>query len=177
RYFLCEVLSVFLFVFCWYKFGASFLFVKTIIFWFCLLILFFTDLDSMVLPNEITVPIIFTGFLFNAWQHQILFSLKGALFGFAVFFLIAKAAKLFYKQEALGGGDIKLITAIGAFWGFKITLFTVYISFLLGGIIGLLLIAFKFKKTKDQLAFGPFIIIGYFLAFEFADKIANFLFG
>jgi leader peptidase (prepilin peptidase)/N-methyltransferase len=71
----------------------------------------------------------------------------------------------------MGGGDIKLMGAMGAFLGLRAAVLALLISFILGGIIGLLLIVFKIKSRKDYIPFGPFLALGTIIAMLFYDEI------
>jgi leader peptidase (prepilin peptidase)/N-methyltransferase len=177
RYLIVELLTVTLFLVNWHIFGLSYLFFKLTFFCCCLLILFFTDMETYTLPNTITLPLIVIGFSLNIYEHNIIDSLYGIACGFLVYFTIGLVAKLIYKAEAMGGGDMKLGAGIGAFWGLKITALSIYFSFIIGGFFGALLLVLKIKKRKDPIPFGPAIILGFLFTFFYGEALWKLYFG
>jgi leader peptidase (prepilin peptidase) / N-methyltransferase len=173
RYLLVELLNIALILSCFYVYGFSFLFFKTYIFMFGLLIIFFTDLKEQIVPDSISISFIILGLASAIYEKNILDSIYGLIIGFSIFFIIGFIAKLYYKKDALGFGDVKLIAAIGSFWGTKIMLLTTYFSFLIGGIIGLILIISGLKKRTDYIPFGPSIIIAFVTILVWGNKIWN----
>ncbi|MGB0453861.1 MAG: prepilin peptidase [Bacteriovoracaceae bacterium] len=119
----------------------------------------FIDLDFKILPDSINLilGILFFSYsvIFQGWQFLIL----GGVVGFLIPFLVTYA---FYKikgQIGLGGGDIKLYTALGLILGPIGVIHNIFLSCFLGSIIGIVLILFK-KMTKDNpMPFGPSIIL------------------
>ncbi|RAP31503.1 2-succinyl-5-enolpyruvyl-6-hydroxy-3-cyclohexene-1-carboxylic-acid synthase [Candidatus Marinamargulisbacteria bacterium SCGC AG-410-N11] len=91
---------------------------------------------------------------------------------------------LFAKQyqwpvlvNPLGGGDIKLMGAIGILWGIKVTFITLYLSFIIGGIFSLILFITKQKKAKDYMSFGPSIGIASIIALFWGELLWNHFVG
>ncbi|MCG3148012.1 MAG: hypothetical protein PCFJNLEI_01454 [Verrucomicrobiae bacterium] len=76
-------------------------------------------------------------------------------------------------REAMGLGDVKLLAAIGAFLGWKATLFTVFTSSLLGGLVGLLLIVFRQTNWQGRIPYGPYIVVGATLWIFFGQEILH----
>jgi leader peptidase (prepilin peptidase)/N-methyltransferase len=177
RYFIVEILSVANVALCWMAFGMSGLFFKTTLFISCLIILFFIDLEHFLLPDVITLPLIAIGLIWGAIDGNIKDVALGSVVGFSVYFIIAFLAKLYYKKDALGGGDMKLGAAIGAFWGLKMALLSIYFSFLFGGAFGIALIVMKKRKLADHLAFGPAMILAFLFAFIWGEKIVKAYLG
>ena len=177
RYLLVELISLTLSLSLFYLFGPTPLFIKTLLFSLCLVILFFTDLETFIIPNSISYLLIATGLLWNISSKTHIDSLKGILIGFTIFYSIGFLSKLYYKKDTLGGGDLKLIMGIGAYWGIKTVIIASYLSFLIGGIIGLTLILAKKKKKTDYVPFGPSIIIGTSLAIPYTNSIWTYYFG
>jgi leader peptidase (prepilin peptidase)/N-methyltransferase len=86
-------------------------------------------------------------------------SLLGILAGGGFLYLIAVGYELLTKREGMGGGDIKLLAMIGAFLGWKSLFFVVFMSSILGAVVGVALIAIKGKDMKYAVPFGPFLSI------------------
>ncbi|MFH0948062.1 MAG: A24 family peptidase [Elusimicrobiota bacterium] len=95
-------------------------------------------------------------------------SLKGALFGGVLLYLIAFLGSKIYKKEVMGGGDIKLLAAGGSFLGVQNIFLALFIACLIGGITGLFLILIKNKKKSDFIPFGPFISISLLIVFFYS---------
>jgi len=117
-----------------------------------LLIISFIDIKKMIIPDSI----LFLGFTIS-FTYLMLCDLLdidnflGAIVGFIIFLAIALIT------NAMGGGDIKLMTLIGFVFGVRGVLFITILSFVIGAIISILLLVFKRKQNKDNIAFGPFI--------------------
>ncbi len=73
--------------------------------------------------------------------------------------MIAVGYELLTKREGMGGGDIKLLAMIGAFLGWKSLFFVVFMSSILGALVGIVLILIKGKDMKYAVPFGPFLSI------------------
>jgi len=97
-------------------------------------------------------------------------SLLGAGFGFFLFYGVSILFHLASKKEGLGGGDIKLITAIGAFIGLKGILFTIFIS----SIIAVVMILLSKHDLKKYFPYGPFIILGTTIYIFFGNSLINY---
>ena len=146
---------------------------------------FFIDLEHMIIPNGLVITGLVGGVgagLYNAfvnpleiygddkWWNPFL----GAVIGFGVLLIVALLAHLVYgSEEAMGGGDIKIFAPIGLFLGWKMTLVTFFISVVLAGFIGFLLILLKIKDRKSGIPFGPFIVAGTFLTYLFGWDLLN----
>ncbi|MFH1561735.1 MAG: prepilin peptidase [Patescibacteria group bacterium] len=161
RYFLVELTTglMFLFLFWRYWLAGWPVFLYLAIAW-CLLAIFLFDWDYQIIPDRLvvallvlTVPLVFqSGLLLN----NLLVGLIA--FGFLLFL------HLITKGKGMGLGDVKLAFFIGFFLGFPRTIWAFYIAFLTGAVLGVILILLKRKKFGQTIAFGPFLILGVFLA-------------
>ena len=84
----------------------------------------------------------------------------GMLVGGGIFLLITLLGGLVYGKEAMGLGDVKLMGALGLYFGFANIIIVALISFLIGAILSILLILLRIKKMDEYIPFGPFIVIG-----------------
>ena len=96
------------------------------------------------------------------------------LIGMGLFFLIRSVGSVVFKKEAMGIGDIKLIGALGCFWGFSSILWISYLSFLIGGVIALVFLVVKGKKQAQVIPFGPAILIAACLVAFFIEPLMVF---
>ncbi len=92
------------------------------------------------------------------------YSLSGAFIGAAIVLFLMIIGKVIWKKEAMGGGDLKLLAAIGAFLGWKGVFLSIFFGSILGTIISLALIYSKKKTWDDYVPFGPYLAIGAILA-------------
>ena len=140
----------------------------------CFLIIIFTyDLKHFIIPNQVIYPAIVIAFfyqLFNLWNFKpLLFPVFSAVFASAFFFSIV----LISQGKWMGMGDVKLAFLMGLLLGFPQILLALFLAFLIGAIIGLSLIMLKKKTLKSEVPFGPFLIIGTFIAMFWGEKIIN----
>jgi len=115
--------------------------------------LFFIDLKHHRLPNILTLPGIALGLLLSASLGQIKAAVLGALAGGGLLFIVAVITR-----GGLGMGDVKLQAMVGAFLGLQGMLVSLTIGIILGGVIGLILLALRLKGRKDMVPYGPFLI-------------------
>ncbi len=161
HYFLVELLTPVLLMLLFSNQNAQFsiVFFKYAIFISFGLIIFFIDLYHYIIPDKLSLPLIVIGLIFSFLPNTDVIWISaciGALSGFLVFLFIAFFFQKATGKDSLGGGDIKLIAAIGAFLGVWGTLFTVLFSSLIALVI---LIILKHDRKK-HFPFGPFLIIG-----------------
>ncbi len=161
HYFLVELLTPALLIILFASLGAKFsiVYLKYVIFISFGLIIFFIDLYHYKIPDHLSLPLIAIGLIFSFLPNtdvNWISSGIGALSGFLLFLFTAYFFQQITGKESLGGGDIKLIAAIGAFLGVWGTLFTVLFSSLIA--IAILLIL-KHDRQK-HFPFGPFLIVG-----------------
>ncbi|MFA7204487.1 MAG: prepilin peptidase, partial [Candidatus Caldatribacteriota bacterium] len=127
-----------------------------------LIIISFIDLKVEIIPDTISLPFIVIGFLLSFFLRNInpLDSMLGIITGGGSLLLVAIFGSKLFKKEAMGGGDIKLAAMIGAFFGWKLTLLSLFLSFFLGSIIGIIVLAASKDKSNNIIPFGPFIALG-----------------
>ncbi len=177
RYPLVEILTgiLFLLSFLHHPIGLSFLsfllLLKNLVFISLLLPIFFIDLDKQIIPNSLSYMIIVTGLIFGGLTGSLLPNLVGAMIGGALFMTIRLLGSFFLKEEAMGMGDIKLATGIGAFLAWKVGLISFFISFLLGAVIVIILLLTHLKKKKDKIPFAPFLIGATLISLFLGDKL------
>jgi len=159
RYPLIEALSGLFFTLVFYRFGWQ---AVTLVYWLfvaALIVITFIDLDHQIIPDVISLPGIVVGFLcafVTPWLSWI-DSLLGILLGGGSLYLVAVGYEMLTKKEGMGGGDIKLLGMIGAFLGWKAVLPVVFISSLLGTVVGVPLMLAKRADGKLAIPFGPFL--------------------
>ena len=129
-----------------------------------LLSAFMIDLKLQIIPNRLNLSIFEIGLIFTFVES--IFSidlaignLLGAIVGAGIFLIITLLGGLIAGKEAMGFGDVKLMGAIGLYFGWMNIIAISLIAFLIGAIISIGLIISKKKKTDEYIPFGPFIVI------------------
>lgn len=158
-----------------YKFGiqqtivANLDLFKFIILTPMLLSAFIIDYKSQIIPNRLNLTIFEVGiifaFLYGLSDVAITINmLLGMIVGGGIFLFITLIGGLFYGKEAMGFGDVKLMGALGLFFGFSNIIIITLVSFLIGAILSIMLLVTKMKKSDEYIPFGPFIVIAAFIS-------------
>jgi len=178
---IVELLCIGLSLFAWWYFQDPFRYLA----YFCLLvvplvIITFIDIFHLIIPDIISIPGIFVGIgvhvLFEShgfYLHAFIDSLIGAIGGGALLFIVAYVYEKLKKQEGLGGGDIKLIAMLGAFFGWKASLFILLMSSIMGSVVGLFLILVLRKDKKYPIPYGPFLALAGLLNLFFGERFVS----
>jgi leader peptidase (prepilin peptidase)/N-methyltransferase len=175
RYPSIELFTAILFTVVWLKYplfqesGLDFRFVAYWVLAFGLVLGSFVDLDEMWIPDRCTIGGMIIGPIFSflipsmhgAESHVagLIQSLIGLAFGFGLLWSVSFLGRLILKKDAMGFGDVKLMGALGAFLGLESVIFIVFISSLLGSVIGISFIAAGKKELQSKIPFGPYIAL------------------
>jgi leader peptidase (prepilin peptidase)/N-methyltransferase len=158
-----------------WKFGYSSVSFFAWIFTFSLISLTFIDFDTQLLPDDITLPLLWLGLLFNL-NHgftDIKSSVIGAAAGYLILWSVYWLFKLIRGKEGMGYGDFKLLAAIGAWFGWKLLPAVILLSSTLGAVIGIALIVITKRGKEVPMPFGPFLAIGGIAALFFGQQLAS----
>jgi len=137
----------------------------------CFLILIFIyDLKHYIIPDQIIYSAILISFLYLLAANYLITNAILSALGASGFFLLIY---LVSRGQWLGFGDVKLAFLMGLFLGFPYILVALFLSFFIGAIVGLLLIAKGKKTLKSEVPFGPFLVIGTIIAFLYGQKLIN----
>ena len=178
HYLLVEILTPLLFIILFYRFGNVFslIYLKYLLLFSIGLMIIFIDIFHKIIPDVLSLPLILTGIIFSLFPQtdiSLSSSLIGAGSGFFLFVLIAMIFKYITKRDSLGGGDIKLIAALGTFTGLYGIIFIIFISSVLS-LVTLIIIKHDLKK---EFPFGPFLIFGSFLYIILGDYLISVYLG
>ena len=148
---------------------ANFDLIKFMILTPMLLSAFVIDYRLQIIPNRLNLTIFEIGiifaFLYGLSDVAITINmLLGMLAGGGIFLLITLLGGLFYGKEAMGFGDVKLMGALGLYFGLSNIIIITLVSFLIGAILSIILLVTKLKKSDEYIPFGPFIVIATFLS-------------
>jgi len=162
RYPIVEALAVLIGVLALWHFGLTWDALRAFVFGLALVAVMFTDVETRLIPDVITLPGIVVGLLFQLHPSPrgVLDGLAGCLLAGGIFYLIAWLSPLVFGREGMGGGDIKLAAMMGAFLGWKLVLVAIYFAVMAGGVCAILLLVTGQRQLGQYLAFGPFLALG-----------------
>ncbi|WP_026487528.1 prepilin peptidase [Caldanaerobius polysaccharolyticus] len=168
RYIAVELITGLSFVLLMWRFGISVegLFKALLV---CELIsLSFIDAEFMVIPDKILAVGFIGGIVYRLMDSAGVYDyLLGILLGFGLLLAIVLIT------GSMGMGDAKLMGVIALYVDWKLVLATLFLSFVIGAVVSLILMAFRIKGHKDYIPFGPFISIGAFVSILFGYQIVN----
>ncbi len=141
------------------KFGPTPIFAVLFLFCCAMVVLTFIDLEHRIIPDAITLPGIVIGFAVSFFVPHFgwLNSLIGIVAGGGSLLLIAYLYQAIAKKDGMGGGDIKLLAMMGAFFGWKAVLFIIFAASLVGSVIGVGVMLMQKKDSTLAIPFGPFL--------------------
>jgi leader peptidase (prepilin peptidase)/N-methyltransferase len=124
-----------------------------------LIALTFIDFDTQLLPDSITLPLLWLGLLFNLWQTYtpIETAVVGAMAGYLALWSVFWLFKLATGKEGMGYGDFKLLAALGAWLGWQMLPAIILLSSLVGAVVGIALIVIARRGRNVPIPFGPYL--------------------
>ncbi|MCE9969669.1 A24 family peptidase [Aeromonas salmonicida] len=140
-----------------------------------LVALTFIDLDKMLLPDQLTLPLLWGGLLFNLLGGYVPLgdAVIGAMAGYLVLWSLYWAFKLLTGKEGMGYGDFKLLAALGAWLGWQALPIVLLLSSLVGAIFGIGLILLRNHHQSKPIPFGPYLAIAGWIALLWGDSITR----
>ena len=159
-------------------FGATWLTVAILLCSWCLLVLTLIDFDHQLLPDNITLPLLWLGLLVNAVDLGFGVSLQesviGAIAGYLSLWSVYWVFKLATGKEGMGYGDFKLLAALGAWMGWQALLPIIILSSLVGAVFGIFVIVVMGRDRSIPMPFGPFLAGAGFLMLIWGPQINAF---
>lgn len=139
----------------------------------CLIALSFIDIDHQLLPDSITLPLVWLGLFLSllpiyANSHD---SIIGAIAGYTSLWSIYHLFRLLTGKEGMGYGDFKLLAVFGAWLGWQYLPLIILLSSLVGAVIGIFLIVFRKHDVGKPIPFGPYLAMAGWLALVWGDVI------
>lgn len=167
RYALVELLTGVVFAVLFLRFGRPW-FAAHAVFFAILLVIFFIDLDHQIIPNRLVAVLLALALFYRTVSPEAAMKegLAGAALGGVFFFLLAVVSR-----GGMGGGDVKLVTALGLWFGWAKLLPLLFFAFLGGGLAGMFLLMTGKKGRKDGIAFGPFLVLAAFVVAVWGEII------
>lgn len=179
RYPLVEAFTSIISGFIAWHFGYSFIAFAAMIFAWAIITLAMIDLDTQLLPDDITLPLLWLGLLVNLFGvfTDIRSAIIGAATGYLFLWLIFWIFKLATGKEGMGYGDFKLLAAIGAWFGWSMLPLVILFSSFTGAIIGAGIIFVSKEKKNIPIPFGPFLAIGALIALFWGEQLIHMYFA
>ena len=179
RYPLIEIVAALLALAAAYRFGPTPQAVAVIGLLWVLLALTAIDIDTQLLPDNLTLPLLWAGLIVNSFGLFIPLStaLWGAILGYLVLWSVYWAFKLVTGKEGMGYGDFKLLAALGAWLGWQMLPVIILLSSVVGAIVGISLIVLRGRDRNIPIPFGPYLAGAGALAVFFGNALLGAYFG
>ncbi|MGY0578475.1 MAG: prepilin peptidase [Paraglaciecola chathamensis] len=175
RYPLIELGTALCSVWIAWHFGYSWSALAGVVMTWILVALIFIDIDTMLLPDQLTLPLLWMGLLFSIVNPAVTSadSIIGATVGYLSLWSVYWAFKLLTGKEGMGYGDFKLLAALGAWMGWQYLAIVVLMSSLVGAVIGISVLSFQGKDKGQAIPFGPYLAIAGWLTLLYGDWIST----
>ena len=155
-------------------FGSGLAGLATLLFLFLLVSMTFIDIDTQLLPDDLTYPLLWAGLLVNL--HGTFVPLQDAVVGAAAGYLVLWSVYWLFKlvtgKEGMGYGDFKLLAALGAWLGWQMLPTIILLSSVVGAIVGISLIVFAKRGRDKPIPFGPYLAAAGLIALLYGSGIS-----
>jgi leader peptidase (prepilin peptidase)/N-methyltransferase len=156
-----------------WTFGSGLAGLATLLFLFLLVAMTFIDLDTQLLPDDLTYPLLWAGLLVNL--HGTFVPLQDAVIGAAAGYLVLWSVYWLFKlvtgKEGMGYGDFKLLAALGAWLGWQMLPTIILLSSVVGALVGISLIVFAKRGRDKPIPFGPYLAAAGLIALFYGERI------
>jgi len=176
RYPLVEFITAVLFVITIWHFGPNLQGLSALFLTALLVSMAGIDIDHQLLPDNMTIPLMWTGILISFWSvhTDLSSSVIGAIAGYLILWSVYHVFRLLTGKEGMGYGDFKLLAALGAWMGWQMLPLVVLLSSVVGAVVGVILMATGRLKKDKPMPFGPFIAAAGWIALIWGEQIINF---
>lgn len=173
RYPLVEAVTGALTAYAAWHFGFGLAAAGAILFVWAMIALTGIDFDTQLLPDSITLPLVWLGLLFNLFgtYTSLTSAVIGAMAGYLALWSVYWVFKLATGKEGMGYGDFKLLAAIGAWLGWQMLPVTILLSSLVGAIVGVGLIVLAKRGRNVPIPFGPYLAAAGLLALFYGKEL------
>jgi len=181
RYPLVELLTAVLSASVAARFGFGFATLAALVLTWFLIALTFIDLDHQLLPDSLTLPLLWLGLTLSLWGPQasaplpvdVRSSLIGAVAGYLSLWSVYHLFRLLTGKEGMGYGDFKLFAALGAWLGWQMLLPIILIAAAVGAVVGIVMITIRRQSRSTPIPFGPFLAAAGWLMLVFGPRIVG----
>ena len=173
QYPLIELLCGLATAFIVFQFGLSLFAAYCLLFTWILIALTGIDYHDQLLPDQITLPLLWVGLFANLSGTFVPINeaVIGALAGYLSLWSVFWIFKLVTGKEGMGYGDFKLLAALGAWMGWQMLPLIIVLSTFVGAVVGIVGVVIKSKDRQIPIAFGPFLAMAGWIALIWGDKI------
>lgn len=179
RYPLVEIITALLSAVVVWQLGSELRGVAALLLVWSLIALTFIDIDTQMLPDDITLPLIWLGLLVNLQSSFV--SLSDAVIGAAAGYLSLWSVYWLFRfatgKEGIGYGDFKLLAALGAWLGWMMLPFIVLLSSLMGALVGITMIVLRGHQRDKPIPFGPFLAVAGLIMLFYGDALVQLWLG
>ena len=179
RYPLTEATTGLLFAFAAWHFGFTLAGLGALVLIGGLIALTGIDFDTQLLPDDITLPLLWIGLtlnVFNAYT-DLKSAVIGAMVGYLVLWSVYWAFKLITGKEGMGYGDFKLLAALGAWLGWQMLPVIILLSSIVGAVVGICLIVFSRHGRNTPIPFGPYLAAAGIIALFWGPQLTRSYLG
>lgn len=175
RYPIVEALSGILSAYAAWHFGFGLAAIAAIFFIWAMIALTFIDFDTQLLPDDITLPLLWLGIIFNLYATFTTLNnaVIGAIAGYLVLWSVYWLFKLVTGKEGMGYGDFKLLAAIGAWLGWSMLPLVIMLSSVVGAVVGITLIIAVRHGRNIPIPFGPYLAGGGLIALFWGPQLTQ----
>jgi len=179
EYPLVELLTAILSLAVAVKFGASIQLVFALLFTWALISLALIDFHTTLLPDSITLPLLWLGLLISLVPVFVNApdAIVGAAAGYMILWIVFQTFKLITGKEGMGFGDFKLLAALGAWLGWAQLPLVILLSSLTGAIIGIMMMVLFKHQRSQPIPFGPYLAIAGWIALMWGEQIVTMYTG
>ncbi|NWK77155.1 A24 family peptidase [Aquitalea sp. LB_tupeE] len=179
RYPAVELLTGLLFAVVAWRFGWGAPMLGYLLLTAVLVALTFIDADTQLLPDDLTLPLVWGGLLFNLYTGAVALedAVIGAVAGYLSLWLVYWLFKLCTGKEGMGYGDFKLLAAFGAWLGWSMLPLIILLSSLVGAVVGIVLMMLSRIGRGQALPFGPYLAAAGWIALLWGKQIVSWYLG
>jgi len=179
RYPVVEAATGLLFGLAAWKLGPGVAAVGAMVFVAAMVALTFIDFDTQLLPDDITLPLLWLGLLFNLWStySELSSAVIGAIAGYLSLWSVYWLFRLATGKEGMGYGDFKLLAAIGAWLGWQVLPLTILLSSFVGALVGIALIVLARRGRNVPIPFGPYLAAAGVIALFWGKPLTSAYLG
>lgn len=156
-----------------YHFGFDWACLGALLLTWALITLTFIDVDHQLLPDSLTLPLLWLGIVFNLYDQftTLETSVVGALAGYLSLWSVYQIFKLATGKEGMGFGDFKLLAALGAWLGWTMLPSIILLSSLVGAVVGISLMLFRRHQPDIPIPFGPYLAAAGWIALIWGEPL------
>ena len=175
RYPIIEAVTALMSAVIAWQLGASLEMLAALFFTWSLIALTMIDADHKLLPDQITLPLLWAGLLLNSFSLFVPLydAVWGAIGGYLSLWSVYWLFKILTGKDGMGYGDFKLLAALGAWLGWQSLLVIILLSSLVGAIVGSIILLANKQGRNTAIPFGPYLAAAGWIAFLWGDQIID----